>query len=190
MKANKMIFLAILLLVLPACMPQGVLSAEIEGVDFEDSFRAANERLTIRGAGLFRYLGFIKAYVGARYVAEGAATEDVLSDVAKRLEVSYFHAIQGEDFGPATNKVIAQNVNPQTLEKLRPRIEQHNALYVDVQPGDRYALTYVPGRGTELTLNGASLGIVPGADFASAIYAMWLGENPMNQSFKRQLMGN
>jgi hypothetical protein len=25
------------------------------------------------------------------------------------------------------------------------RIEQHNALDVDVQPGDRHALTYVPG---------------------------------------------
>jgi hypothetical protein len=60
----------------------------------------------------------------------------------------------------------------QTLEKLRPRIEKHNALYADVQPGDRYALTYVPGSGTELTLNGTPRGIIRGADFASAIFAI------------------
>jgi hypothetical protein len=66
----------------------------------------------------------------------------------------------------------------------------HNALYSDVQPGDRYSLTYIPGRGTELALNGEPIGMIQGADFAAAIYAMWLGEKPMNKSFKRQLMGS
>jgi len=38
-------------------------------------------------------------------------------------------------------------------------------------------------------LNGEPLGMIEGKDFASAIYAMWLGDKPMNKSFKRQLMG-
>lgn len=49
-------------------------------------------------------------------------------------------------------------------------------------------MTYVPGKGTELTLNGDPLGTIEGADFAAALYAMWLGDKPMNQSFKRQLL--
>ena len=60
--------------------------------------------------------------------------------------------------------------------------------YRDVQPGDRYSLTYIPGRGTELALNGQPIGMIKGADFAAVIYAMWLGDKPMNKSFKRQLM--
>jgi len=188
MIGNASIKLWILVMVVTFGVP-AVHGAEIEGVVFDDVYLAESRRLSLRGTGLFRYLGFIKAYVGALYMAEGDATEDVLADVPKRLEVEYFHAIKGEDFGPATNKVLAQNVDPETLEKLRPRIEYHNALYRDVRPGDRYALTYLPGRGTELALNGEPLGIIPGADFASAIYAMWLGEDPMNRSFKRQLLG-
>jgi hypothetical protein len=164
-------------------------SAEIEGIYFEDKVQVDNTQLSLRGTGLFRYLGIIKAYVGALYMEDGQPIEAVLSDTAKRLEVEYFHAIKGEDFGPATNKVIAQNVDQETLVRLQPRIEKHNALYKDVQPGDRYALTYIPGRGTELTLNGNPLGIIEGADFSSALYAMWLGQKPMNKSFKRQLMG-
>jgi hypothetical protein len=183
---NTILWIVVVILTFPVPVVRG---AEVEGVEFDDDYLAESHRLTLRGTGLFRYLGFVKAYVGALYVAEGEAAEDVLADVAKRLEVEYFHAIAGEDFGPATNKIIAQNVDSETLEKLRPRIEYHNALYRDVQPGDRYALTYLPGRGTELALNGEPLGIIPGADFASAIYAMWLGEAPMNRSFKQQLLG-
>jgi len=164
--------------------------AEVEDVKFEDSVTVDGKRLSARGAGLFRYLGVIKAYVGVLYVEEGTATEHVLSDTAKRLEIEYFHALKGEDFGPATNKVIAKNTDPETLERLRPRIDAHNALYKDVQPGDRYMMTYIPGKGTELALNGEPIGLIEGADFAAAIYAMWLGDKPMNKSFKRQLMGS
>jgi hypothetical protein len=167
----------------------GVHGAEIEGVFFKDSYTVAEHRLSIRGTGLFRYLGFIKAYVGALYIADEKPTKDVLSDTAKRLEVEYFHAIKGEDFGSATNKVITQNIDAEALERLQPRIEKHNALYEDVQPGDRYSLTYVPGKGTELALNGKPKGVIEGADFAFAIYAMWLGQNPMNKSFRQQLLG-
>jgi hypothetical protein len=34
-----------------------------------------------------------------------------------------------------------------------------------------------------------SKGIIKGDDFASALFSMWLGENPMNKSFKKQLLG-
>ena len=163
--------------------------AEIEGVQFENTYETQGIRMKIQGAGLLRYLGFIKAYVGALYLEEGSLVTDVLSDKPKRLEVEYFHALKGEDFGVSTNKLIAKNTDAQTLEKIRPQIDYHNSLYEDVQPGDRYSLTYIPGRGTELALNGKTKGIIKGADFASALFSMWLGESPMNEPFKKQLLG-
>ena len=166
-----------------------VSAAEIEGIRFENSFETEGIRLKIQGTGLLRYLGFFKAYVGALYLEEGSSLEDVLSDKPKRLEVEYFHALKGEDFGVTTDKVIAKNTDALTLEKIRPQIDYPNSLYEDVQPGDRYSLTYIPGRGTELALNGKTKGIIKGADFASALFSMWLGEFPMNEPFKKQLLG-
>ena len=163
--------------------------AEIEGVQFENSYETQGIRMKIQGTGLLRYLGFIKAYVGALYLEEGSLITDILSDKPKRLEVEYFHALKGEDFGVSTNKMIAKNTDVRTLEKIRPQIDYHNSLYEDVQPGDRYSLTYIPGRGTELALNGKTKGVIKGADFASALFSMWLGEFPMNEPFKRQLLG-
>lgn len=164
-------------------------AAQIEGVRFADSYQAGDTRLVLKGTGLFRYLGFVKAYVGALYVHPDALEGDVLDDHAKRLEVEYFHAIEGRAFGPATDKTMAANLDAEALARLRPAIDRHNALYRDVLPGDRYALTYLPGRGTELALNGKPLGVIAGAEFAAAVFAMWLGPAPMNAAFKEQLLG-
>ena len=187
---KNIVYTAIILLVMVLInVTPNVNGAEIEGVNFENTYETDGIQMKIQGTGLLRYLGFIKAYVGALYFEEGSSVEDVLSDKPKRLEVEYFHALKGEDFGISTNKVIAKNTDALTLEKIRPQIDYHNSLYEDVQPGDRYSLTYIPGRGTELALNGKTKGIIKGADFASALFSMWLGEFPMNEPFKKQLLG-
>jgi hypothetical protein len=85
--------------------------------------------------------------------------------------------------------MVAKNVDLQTYERLRPKFAHYNSLYEDVKPGDRYALTYVPGRGTELTLNGQPKGVIEGEDFAKALFSIWLGPEPINGSFKDQLLG-
>jgi hypothetical protein len=79
-------------------------------------------------------------------------------------------------------------VDAPTLIRLRPRLDQLNALYRDVEPGDRYSLTYVPDWGTELALNGVPLGRIPGADLAAAVFAIWLGDQPMDEPLKRRLL--
>jgi hypothetical protein len=180
----KIIFVLIAMLFI---LPQ-IEAAEIEGVNFDDQYTIGDTALKIKGAGLLRVMAFVKVYAGALYLPENCPPKLALSDVPKRLEVEYFRSIAGDDFGPATNKKISENVDPQTYERLRPRIEYHNALYQDVQPGDRYALTYIPGRGTELALNGEPKGVVEGADFAVALFAIWLGSKPISESFKKDLL--
>ena len=165
-----------------------VQAAEVAGKKFSETYVANGKTLQLAGTGLLRYWGF-KAYTGALYLEKEAAVDDVLSDRAKRLELEYFRAIKGEDFGPATDKFIAKNVDAATYERLRPQIEYHNSLYEDVEPGDRYSLTYIPGRGTELALNGEPKGIIEGTEFAAAVFSIWLGSKPINNSFKNQILG-
>jgi len=169
-------------------LPAGLNAAEIDGAYFNESLIVNNTTLKLTGTGLLRYWGF-KAYVGAFYLEAGCPIDDALSDRAKRIELQYKRSIKGSDFGPATDKSIANNLDPATVKRLRPRIDYHNSLYEDVQPGDRYALTYIPGRGTELALNGEPKGVIEGADFAAAVFSIWLGPEPLNKSFKKQILG-
>lgn len=171
---------------LPAAASAAV---SVEGVVFPTVYESRGQRLELKGAGLFRYMVFVKAYVGALYTEADTRPDQILADRAKRLEVSYFHPIAGEDFGPVTIRAISRNVPADVLARIRPQIDQHNALYRDVKPGDRYALTYIPGWGTELSLNGQPLGVIPGAEFAAAIFSIWLGPQPLSTDFKEALLG-
>jgi hypothetical protein len=163
-------------------------AVEIEGITFSESYQAGSLTMPIHGVGLAKFLRTIKVYVGALYLAPGVKPEAVLGDVPKRLELSYFRALKAEDFGQAANTVLADNVSPATIKALKPRIEQMHRLYEDVKPGDRYGLTYVPGIGTELALNGQRKGIIEGADFAAAYFAIWLGQDPINEALKEGLL--
>lgn len=164
-------------------------AAVVEGVPFAPSFASQGTRFDLAGAGLLRWKWVVKAYVAALYVGEGATSAQAFDDVPKRLEIEYFHAIDGPDFGKAALDRVRLNVSPEEFVRVRARIEEMNRLYVDVAPGDRYALTYLPGRGTELALNGRPLGRVPGADVADALFAIWIGKVPIDESLKQDLLG-
>jgi len=164
-------------------------AAEIEGVRFADRVRSHDVQMGLHCLGLLRYKVFIKAYVAALYLGEGVAAGDVFDDVPKRLELSYFWSIDGADFGRAGDEILGRNVDARTLATLRPRLARLNGWYRDVKPGDRYALTYLPGVGTQLALNGAELGVIDGADFARAYFRIWLGDDPIDPRLRDQLLG-
>ncbi|HSO62428.1 MAG TPA: chalcone isomerase family protein [Desulfobacterales bacterium] len=164
-------------------------AATVEGVTFSREVRAGDSDLSLRGYGLLRYMVFIKAYVAAFYLPERIRSEDALGDVPKHLEIEYFHPITAEDFAKATSSSISRNVSLMTFQRLKPKIDEFNALYRDVKPGDRYALTYIPGKGTTLSWNGQPLGTVAGEDFAVGLFDIWLGPNPLDSDLKRLLLG-
>jgi hypothetical protein len=165
----------------------GLAVASIEGVPFARRHGLEGAALELRSLGLLRWY-FLKGYVAALYLGDGVAPAAALDDVPKRLEIHYFHGIPGEKFGPAAESVLARSLDPARLAALRERVDHMASLFEDVRPGDRYSLTYVPGRGTELAKNGEPLGSVPGADFAAAYFGIWLGADPLDRDLRDQLL--
>jgi hypothetical protein len=167
-----------------------VQAAVVEGVRFSETVTSGGIDLNLRGAGLLRYMVFVKAYVAAFYLPVATPSAEALSDVPRHLEIEYFHAIAAADFAEATRSGIAKNMSMTSYERLKPAVEALNALYRDVKPGDRYSLTYLPDRGTTLSLNGTPLGTVAGADFAAGLFAIWIGQAPLDDGFKKILLGD
>lgn len=160
----------------------------VDGVTFQETIIINNKQLPLRGAALLRWLNIFKVYVAALYLPENGAPDDVLADIPKRLEISYLVSIPGPDFGKGAEAILERNNSPDVLARLRDRIDQLNAVYRDVKPGDRYALTYVPGQGTELSYNGQPLITIKGADFAAAYFGIWLGKDPIDQEMRSRLI--
>ena len=111
-------------------------AAEIEGVEFDERVTVSERLLTLHSVGLLRYRIFFKGYVAALYLEEGTPPENVLEDVPKRLELEYFWSIAGERFGPVAEAALKRNLDAQSLERLRPRVEALHEKYQDVKPGD------------------------------------------------------
>jgi hypothetical protein len=162
---------------------------QISGVRFDESIVVGNTLFKLKNVGLLRYKMVFKGYVAALYLGEEFSIKDVLQDVPKRLELSYFWSISAEDFGKAADKVLRKNESDLLLEKLRSRLKKLNKAYLDVKPNDRYALTYIPGKGTELTLNSKPLVTIMGSDFARAYFAIWLGKQPLDKGLRDTLLG-
>lgn len=160
----------------------------VEGVDFKREVRVNDAVLALRGYGLLHYMIFIKAYAAAFYLPESVRSEDALTDVPKHLEIEYFHPIVAPDFAKATRASISQGTSLSTYQGLQPKIDELNALYRDIAPGDRYALTYIPGQGTTLAWNDQPLGTVAGREFAAALFGIWLGSSPLDNDLKRLLL--
>ena len=163
-------------------------AAEIEGVTFQDAHKIRGQRLVLNNVALMRYKIVIKAMVSALYLGEGVEPEDVLKDVPKRLEIHYFWDLEGKEITKAADKLLADNVSRAQLAKLQTEIKQMNSLFENVKAGDRYTMTYIPGLGTELSLNGKHKGVVPGTDFAAAYFTIWLGKKPMDVAMRDTLL--
>ena len=162
-------------------------AAEIENIKFPTSVTVGESEIPLFGLGLLRYRVLFRGYVGGLYLPAGTKKNEVFADVPKALELYYFWDIPGHFFGEAADDLLAKNLPPERLAALRPRLDQLNALYKDVEVGDRYRLTYLPGEGTTVRLNGEALGTIPGADFARDYFSIWLGENPLSVPFRDQI---
>lgn len=163
-------------------------AAQISGVHFPEHVEARDTRLSLNGLGLLRYKVVFKGYVAALYLGDRVGPDSALEDVPRRLEIEYFWPIPAAAFAEATTVGIARNVDGDELALLRGSIEQLNALYRDVAPGDRYSLTYLPGVGTELAKNGEPIGLVEGSRFSAALFSIWIGDRPLDDALREALL--
>ena len=160
---------------------------KVEGVEFNDHYEWNGTTLRLNGAGLFQRF-FIKGYAAALYLGEGVSPERALDDNPRRIEIEYFRAIPAEAFVQATIKGVLRNVDPESRARIRGSVGRMNGLYQDVEPGDRYALTYIPGVGTELSLNGEPQGLVEGREFSAALFGIWIGGAAMDEVLREELL--
>jgi len=186
MNASRMAALAAAYALTPLAAAAGS-TLEVKEVPFAVAQPAGEVELRLHGGARLKWFLF-NVYVAGLYLPAGESPERVLDDVPKRMEFHYLVSIDGKDFGPAGEKILERNLTAEELAPLADRLARIRAAYRDVRDGDRYALTYRPGVGTELSFNGTPLLTVEGADFARAYFSIWLGKKPIDDEFRREIL--
>lgn len=161
---------------------------KVDNIEFPDTYTAGTNTLVRTGVGIVRYMMIFKANIIGLYLPQNVRPARALDDIPRRLEFQYYHPITSNDFVAMTDAWIEKNISTSAYTALKNDIAAFNALYRSVKPGDRYSLTYVPGKGTVLSLNGTSLGVIPGSAFSKALFSIWLGPVPVSKSLKKNFM--
>ncbi len=146
-------------------------------------------RFELVGQGAFRWKRLIHAYDASLHAGKDSAPATLLTGAPIRLEIHYRREFSAADIVSGGDALLRRNVSTEAWKSLQERLTKLNRAYVDVKPGDRYTLTYVPGKGTTLRLNGNPLVTVEGADFAAAYFRIWLGEDPISPQLRDLLLG-
>ncbi len=137
----------------------------------------------------FRWKGWLDVYDVELRLGPGTLREKPLAGGAVRLEFKYHRPFSAKQVADGGNALLEKNVTPDEWKALQPSLERLNRAYVSVQPGDRYTLTHVPGRGLTLRLNGKPLVTVEGDDFGSKYLRIWLGKEPIHKGLRDRLLG-
>lgn len=166
---------------------------EIAGVMVPEAvtLHSADKTLNLNGAGVRRKF-FLSIYIGSLYLPHPAQDADSVLSMpgAKRISMQFVYTeVPPEKLIPVWNQGFEDNLSPEALRSLRPRIANFNGMFPTLRKGDRVDIDIVPGVGTQVWINDHLQGKVSGDDFAKALLRIWLGEYPADKGLKRALLG-
>ncbi len=167
---------------------------EVADVNVAEKAKVGESELVLNGAGLRKRLLF-KVYVAALYTSEKkSSAEAVLNDAGpKRMALHIKRELSSEQLLGALNDGLKANNSPADLATLDARLKDFDNIMTSVgkaSPGNLVSLDYIPGTGTRVQLNGQTKGTIPGEDFNKALLKIWLGDSPVQESLKKDLLGS
>src|SRR5262249_23532394 len=143
-----------------------LLALDVAGVKIPDTITVEGKTLNLNGAGVRKKMMF-KVYVAGLYVErpskDGSAV--LASPEAKSMRLPMLRDLKGKQISDAIEDGFQKNSQEQ-IARLRDRLDKLAAMFPDVAEGDEIALTWVPDKGTLVTVRGTERGTIEGRDFA------------------------
>jgi len=164
---------------------------EVEGVLLQETLESNGQQLVLNGAGV-RSKWFLDLYVAGLYLEEEStdAREVIGADRPMVLRLDIISGlISSKKMEEATREGFrhaAATGYPAGAEQVDAFIDVFRE---EIKEGDRFELAYLPGEGVRVSKNGELRATLTGLPFKQALIAIWLGEQPAQQSLKQDLLG-
>lgn len=167
-----------------------LVAGEVAGVKMPDTVTVEGKTLKLNGMGLRKKLMF-KVYVAGLYVETPTRAPEAIvsSDQIRRMDLHVLRNLKASQVTEAIEEGFEKNSKPQ-MAALSDRLKKFSGLFSDVVEGDQIVMTYVPGKGTSVSVKASEKGSVEGKDFADALFSVWLGPNPVQEDLKKGLVGS
>lgn len=170
-------------------------SLTIDGYEIAQIIPATSQHaeLKLNGASMRILYGVVDTYIGKLYVENPTtdAEELIAADEYKRMvfQVS-LKRVSGRRMATALYEALQLNTTREEAIQIETRIQQVVEMFdTRLKRGENGYIEWVPGKGSRVVVGGEEKGIVPGKDLNDAILRIWIGENPVGETFKRQVLG-
>jgi long-chain acyl-CoA synthetase len=169
----------------------GAFAFEVAGVKLDDKATVAGQELVLNGAGLRTKVVF-KVYVASLYLpAKTASVAAILDGGSRRIQINLLRDVSADEFVGALVDGMKANNSPAEFAAIKAETDQFIAIMKGagaVKEKDVVTLDFVGGA-TNVGLNGAAKGTVPGAAFNRALTKIWLGDQPVQADLKKAMLG-
>ncbi|HEY0371642.1 MAG TPA: chalcone isomerase family protein [Thermoanaerobaculia bacterium] len=165
-------------------------AATVAGVNLEDKITVNNQALVLNGSGL-RKKFVVKVYVGGLYLPakQSNAATVIATDGARRMVMHFLYSVTKSQMADAWSEGLEDNT-PKASPEVRTAFKTLESWMEDVPKGNRIVLTYVPGIGTTVEVNGKNKGTLGGKAVSDAILNTWIGPDPApGADFKKGVLG-
>jgi len=163
----------------------------IHNVNFPESITINDRNCELNGVAVREILGF-DIYIGALYLEKitRSGKEAISSEQIKYVKMHFLYKEINKDLITASCKKGFKKNSCVKLGNVMDKIEHFfNYFTKPMRKGDSLDFTYIPGKGTEVVLQGKVKGTIEGHDFMEVITSNWLGSFPPTQRFKEDLLG-
>lgn len=177
--------LALLLLV-----PASVLALDVSGVHFEERTSLAGAPLVLNGVGVRHATIFgIEVYVAGLYVQ--SATHDsgevLRSDRTKQIVLVMKRDVGRDQIGPAM-RTAAERAAGARAASLRTELDAFGAWIPAMHARDRLIVSYTPASALSVTSTATRTTFHGSAGLAEAVFGMWVGPRPVEDSLRNGLL--
>lgn len=162
----------------------------ISGVTFFSDMYLGGQKLIVNGGGL-REKYFIDLYVAALYIK--AKTKDaatiINNDEPMGITIKLVsNSVTREKFIESVNEGFK---NASHGKATKDEITKFTSSFIyEFKKGDIINFKYTTDSGVLIEKNGVKLTTIPGLDFKKALFSIWLGKIPADETLKNGMLGN
>lgn len=165
---------------------------KIGGTVMPNVMKVGGQYLKMNGGGI-REKMFLDLYVCVLYLEEKTTDASAIINDDKPMAVKIkiiSGMVDNENFEEALREGFEKSTN-NNIAPVKDRMETmiKEGFKEDIETNDVYDLVYQPGTGCTLIKNNKTLVTVKGLDFKKALFGVWLGEDPADDSLKEDMLG-
>lgn len=164
---------------------------KVGGISLPSTLTYNQTEFELNGAGV-RERFWISMYVSALYLEEKSQNPEAIMSADKPMAIRLHivsKLITSKRMVDAVTDGFEKSLDGNTAP-VQDRIDKLLGYFKeDIKKDDVFDLVYQPGKGITAYKNGEARGTVEGLDFKSALFGIWLSDDPADEDLKEKMLG-